>query len=423
MKLRGGPSEKTGFWFEHLWTIACILEIIAGDAISIHLEPSATSGKESGFEFTLTKKDCTEYHQVKRRRTNKNNWSLGDLDSEGILKDFHKKIHSDLANNFCHFVSMQNAADLSELVERATAASSFDDFNILINEKQRKEFIKLHSTYLTCSAHEAFLTLKNIKVNIISEDVLRKLINLESRRLFQDEPELVQQELTAMITENFLQKTDAKKIHNRLERKGFRWQDLAKDEVLLNKIIKLNQIYIATTTTKNHLTIGETFHTDVISGCLDWFNNAKAKSCLIISGMAGSGKSYLMGNVVRVLNEAHDVLAFRIDNISHSNVSTTDKLGKELLGIDLSPVKILANAYKDKPILLAIDQLDTVSMISGRNPRLLELVNELYEEIKKYPNIKLLLCCRKYDLEKDKELKSLRDESLMLVIPELKAVK
>jgi hypothetical protein len=57
--------------------------------------------------------------------------------------------------------------------------------------------------------------------------------------------------------------------------------------------------------------------------------------------------------------------------------------------------------------VLVIDQLDALSMASGRNHNLWVIFEDLLEEVRSCPNLKVWLACRLFDLEHDYRLRNL----------------
>ena len=55
---------------------------------------------------------------------------------------------------------------------------------------------------------------------------------------------------------------------------------------------------------------------------------------------------------------------------------------------------------------MVIDQLDAVSVTSGRHPERLSLIAELLREGRSYPQLRVLLVCRQFDVDNDRELRT-----------------
>lgn len=63
---------------------------------------------------------------------------------------------------------------------------------------------------------------------------------------------------------------------------------------------------------------------------------------------------------------------------------------------------------RGKNCLLVIEQLDAVSVVSGRQPEVFDAVASLVREARAPSNMRLLLVCRAFDLENDQRLRELR---------------
>jgi len=64
-----------------------------------------------------------------------------------------------------------------------------------------------------------------------------------------------------------------------------------------------------------------------------------------------------------------------------------------------------------------IDQLDAVSQVSGRYPLLWEAFDELCEEVAAYPQMRLVIVCRDFDLQHDPRLRKLNSSKSVEQIP------
>ena len=54
-----------------------------------------------------------------------------------------------------------------------------------------------------------------------------------------------------------------------------------------------------------------------------------------------------------------------------------------------------------------LDQLDAVSMASGRNPEFFDCIGVILNQAQSFPNMKVLSACRKFDIENDRRLREL----------------
>ena len=102
----------------------------------------------------------------------------------------------------------------------------------------------------------------------------------------------------------------------------------------------------------------------------------------VVTGKAGSGKTACVVEVTKALRERGlPVLTFRLDRIRLSSASTTADLGSHL-DLEESPALVLAAAAEaaGRPSVLIVDQLDAVSIMSGRSSDALDIVERLLQE-------------------------------------------
>lgn len=66
---------------------------------------------------------------------------------------------------------------------------------------------------------------------------------------------------------------------------------------------------------------------------------------------------------------------------------------------------------------MAVDQLDALSFASGRNQNLWAVFDDLLFEVEKYPNLRVWLSCREFDLEHDHRLRRLVEQDNAHRIP------
>ena len=126
------------------------------------------------------------------------------------------------------------------------------------------------------------------------------------------------------------------------------------------------------------------------------------KRSVLLAGTAGEGKSCIVAQVVERLGESltpHIVLS--MDELT--DVISAAELG-ERLGLPASPAIVLGQMSAGRRAVLCIDQLDALSSVSGRNVHQRQLLEELIQQAERYPELRLFLACRSFDLEHDDAL-------------------
>lgn len=405
MTLRGGPANKLGNRYEGRWTAYCILRILNEEMRSIWLEPVGEEGE--GVEFVLTGNDgVREHHQVKRQHS-KGNWTLTRLADEGVLHTFRDKLSSSL-NERCVFVSTVSAGELSELGDRARSAHNFTEFERAFLDAQqiKTNFDSLREKWSGCREQEAYEWLQRVFVRTMDESSLETEVEHRAGVLVKEKPSTTQSILLEFVLASVHGRLDADTIWSHLEQQcGLernRWNNAPHIRGLIDEA---NQRYLGPI--RGEAILNRPIPRNETEGVVNTLR-AGDKRAVLVTGEAGSGKTGVVAQVVERMRDRHQwpVLVLRMDRLDPSATTTTKKLGEQM-DLPESPVRVLDGFAPDKPCLLVIDQLDAVSTASGRHPDFFERVDDLIRESKACTNMRLLLSCRRFDMQYDNRLRRL----------------
>ncbi|WP_459739363.1 hypothetical protein [Streptomyces sp. E-15] len=126
---------------------------------------------------------------------------------------------------------------------------------------------------------------------------------------------------------------------------------------------------------------------------------------VLLTGAAGGGKSAVLHQARTTLEERGvPVLAFRLDRLDPFD--TTRELGR-CIGLTTSPADALAAVADGRPGVLIVDQLDAVSLASGRIPDTFDAVADLVAEAVAEPALRVVLVCRAFDVRADPRIRRL----------------
>jgi len=136
---------------------------------------------------------------------------------------------------------------------------------------------------------------------------------------------------------------------------------------------------------------------------------------VLLAGGAGNGKSVVAAQVVeRARREGWPTFVLAADRLPV--VDTVNQLGAAL-GLPDSPPTVLAAVAAGRDALLVIDQLDAVSVVSGRHPERLGVVTDLLTQAASYPRVRVLLASRQFDLDNDRELRAVAGAADSVAVP------
>ncbi len=383
--------------------MACLLDVMAEKADSIRLEPPEPEGQ--GFEFWTTKQGIQEYHQVKRQHSI-GHWTLNALKREGVLTNFTAKLQEDPMVR-CVFVSAISAGQLAELSDRARRSANWEEFNaaFINTDQMRTNFDLVRDSHPSLPKQETYEQLKRVHIRTIDEPYLLTMIESRASTLVEGDDATVVDVLAAMASDGVHYELTTHDIWNHLKSRGFRRRHWDKDPHVLKAVDEANQRYV------NFLRYQAIGHTVLprqeVQTVHDRLKESSGKTGVLVTGEAGIGKSVVMLQVVEELLDAGTpVVALRADRLEFTLLP--NDVGEQI-GLPGSPANVLANVAQGRHCVLVIDQLDALSIASGRNTELFDCVYEIIQQAQAHPNMRILLACRKFDLDNDHRLRRLTD--------------
>ncbi len=395
----GGEADKLGNRYELAWAIRHALYCIADGDHSLTLEDvDVEVGK--GSEFTFTAGPSTEVHQLKRQNGNSNSWSVKALADLKVLESAAGHV---AAGREFHFVSLVPCRPLQELAERARKSADLVEFTqFWLTNELRPVFAQLAADAVLGSPQKARDTLRGMWFKVQDEgDIVRMNAMLAGRQLGGATGELVSLAIGDILLENLgrrltrvelLELLEAKEIHpltsdlrrsasEQLRAVTNSWRESVKRELLQPRIER--------------------------SEAVEAIESLHDRRVAFVSGTAGGGKSSVLEQSVEALEASGaQVLALRLDRLE-SFASTTD-LGRQL-GLETSPAVVLALAADGRDAYLVVDQLDAVSLASGRMPESFDVVMDLIGEALSVSGVRVILACREFDIDNDHRIRSLTD--------------
>ncbi|MBQ1089658.1 hypothetical protein [Streptomyces sp. B93] len=389
----GGEADKLGNHYEGAWTVWQVLQVLAGRANSVMVEPLGDIG--DGIEFTVRRHNVVEAHQVKRQHGNANYWTLGDLRAKGIFAA--AQAHVDGGRQY-HFVSTIPARSLDELAGRARRSPDLQTFVDTLTDTA--DFNYLSSTVYN-SSQIAWETLRGIHVQCVDERLLRDWNAALAGMLLKGASGLTTAvTLGDLITEKLARPLDYQSICDYLPEYELSLAGIVGSQTLAQAIG--NTFTSWKSSVKRELLNPPIERAEAVQIADQLINGDR---CIFAVGVGGVGKSTVLYDVVeRVESELWAVLAFRLDR--EDPFSSTYELGQRF-NLGTSPVSALAAVAQERPCLLVIDQLDAVSKASGRMPRTFDAVDDLVREASAFPNMRVLLACRKFDFDHDDRIRTL----------------
>ena len=443
MELPGGPSDKAGNRYEFAWTVACVLEVYQERANRIRIEHPGTD--ETGAEFVLYRNKVTEFHQCKIGPSGLEKWNLNRLHTEGVLLQWLRFSQSD-SSEF-HFVTTVGVEGLTVLSSRAKKAIDFDEFkrdflrahtwsaaftklceliknddilgrfapsfsvratNLDDEAKTSEEIVKGEST-LSSNVDDEFSffvyeKLRRMKIRTIDEDTLRNQIENNLKLIFSAVPSTSYAILQDLVLNSINAELVSTRISSFFSDAEIQPTDPGRSTLIHQRVGELNEMMW--TRLKGMTINGINYPRSETTSTLTKIQ-AKDQRIVLVTGEAGVGKSGVVLNTARELcNAGWAVLGFRADDSSLESISLKNQVSTAYSLPDQSPAAILDSISANCPALLVIDQLDAVSITYGRRMDLFNVLKLVIDDALGR-GIKVLLGCRKFDIENDHRLRQL----------------
>jgi hypothetical protein len=400
MSRKGGEADKDGNRYELRWLVSQLLRVILGEARSLTVEALDDLG--DGVEMVLNTDTAVEVHQVKRQNGMSDQWSLADLNSRDVLSAAAAHVQQGRRFRFVSTVSSRIADELSTRAKQATSLQQFTSLQ-LTNKELNGAFPTLVKPNYLASSETAWLMLRGSSFEQHNED---DIVNMNAA-------------IAGQLYQGLSGRTAAAALGDLI------WDHLGVEltpEVIDSQLPKYKLVPTsaaqaqATNDTVDGLTakwLGELqsqiMQPEIVRPEADELGrlvSAGTARMVFVVGAAGGGKSVLLHDFVRAeVDRGTPVLAFRLDRLD--GFKTTQDIG-EGLALGMSPVSALKLAMGEQTGgVLVVDQLDAVSQLSGRAPASFPAVADLIQEARAFPEICVVIACRKFDLQNDHRIASL----------------
>lgn len=412
MPRSGGESGKFGDLYESLWVVDAILDVLSGDWDSLTYE--GVGDEDTGLEFRLRRTDgSTQAHSVKRQHSS-GHWTIGELTSRSptgrtILGDLLRQTGDQTAAVFSSGVAPY---ELEELCRIARLTDNLQEFSAHIAAQGRlADHFENKVTPLVGAPDGAYSGLKHIYVRVMNQDELVRHVEQRIRAACarDDGGAIDALGLRLLLADFATKRLGADVTRAAVER------ELAERRVVVvgpNGDGSLNEPVRRIT----RLALRELSRV-LINGAnikrsesQEAFDALCTGSSVLLDGGAGGGKSCVLSQVVNLLENADmPCVVVRLDTTDSGEVEPAAWGVRH--GLRDSPVMALGQLAGTGPSVLCLDQLDTVSIVSGRAHAPWRFVEAILDEMRRFPSMRLLVACRSFDLELDPQLRSLVADS------------
>jgi hypothetical protein len=410
MGVSGGIADKYGNRFEGRWTVHCLAQLLRERAQKIDLEPPGSAGE--GVEFVLWRGGKAEHHQVKAGRSG-GQWTIARLGRENVLGSFARKLQSD-PECVCVLVTEAAADRLADLSARARQSSSPGEFEARLTEELRLVWQQVRQVWSGMSVEQAVAAIARVRHERWDEAGLVTLLGAELESLLTGPAETTVAVLAQYALDRLSGTVIASDVWNHLAEQGIRPTNWAHDASVAQALSDATDRYERLH--HNEAILGASLHRSESDAVLQLLLDSDP-GLTFVTGEGGMGKSGVLTEVVGMLRaNGTPVLAIRADNLRPTQLP--HDVGEQV-GLPGSPGAVLAAQAAGRRSVLIIDQLDSVSLISGRHPDFWHCLRQVLDEARLQPEVSVLLACRQFDLENDDRFKAMAAEATILPVSQL----
>ncbi|MFD1812473.1 hypothetical protein [Rhodococcus gannanensis] len=394
----GGVADKLGNRYELAWAIRHALFCIQDERRSLTLEeidPELADGSE--FTYVNEHGDIA-VTQVKRQNNITDHWTIAALRGRGVLEAAARHV---AAGREFHFSSMTPSGALRVMADRSRQSADAQQFVAhQLTRELRSTFDELTATNVFKSSEVAWQTLRGMWIEVeVEEQLVMTNAMLADVSLEGATGDLMAVAVGAALLDNLRTRMTRRELLDALARKGITACDAVAQRTSHEQVVATTQSWRGTIE-RELLTppINRTESADLVELM------GSTRLALVV-GAGGGGKSSVLYQAAREF-EAQDaeVLAFRLDR--RGAVGSTVELGIQL-GLSTSPVAALRQAADGRDAFLIIDQLDAVSLASGRLSECYDVIADLIQEATAVDGVRVILACRLFDVENDYRIRKL----------------
>jgi hypothetical protein len=395
----GGVADKWGNRYEAWWTVwRGLLPVLRGEFDSIQAEPPDLAGEAAEFRlYGRHPEGPEEVHQCKRRHTT--SWTVPALDREGVLRPFGDH----LASGTLAVFASGTPSVLLTMAEKARRLG-FADWLADLNMKEDKAKDELVHRW-DVTAQEVHDRLTRLTVHVIEDATLRITVVEYLGGQLDGDPTEALMRLADFVIDNLMVRLTSRQLWDFLRSKGFSPRE-GQDLALSERVRALNERYVAGVERAKPINLPFLARPEV-DEVVQGLTTPAGPRVVAVTGPPGSGKSMVLASACkRIAVMGFVVGPLRLD--AAAEAWTADELGAQAaMGFGGPPARIVARAAGGERAVLVIDQLDALSVLTGRGDTVLGGVQDMLAQARATGNLRLLIACRTHDLTHDRRLRQL----------------
>lgn len=402
----GGETDKLGNRYELAWAIRHALYCLLDDRRALTLEDHDVELGQ-GSEFSYDTGRVIEVHQLKRQNGNRQGWTVKGL---ADMKVFDAAKRHVAKGRHYHFVSLIPSRLLQELSERARKSTDLAEFaNCWLTRELSSCFDELSAPEILGCPQVAWDTIRGMWFSVHDEfDIIRMNSMLAESNLSGANGDLLSLAVGDILLQNLGKRLSRAELVALLAEHGIKPRVHGCQQTVHEQVMTVTNSWRQSI--RRELLQPSIERAEVIQP----LQTLTSGQIGLITGIAGGGKSSVLEQAVASLESTGaEVLALRLDRFD--KFASAVDLGRQG-GLETSPAVALAMAADGHPAYLVIDQLDAVSLASGRIPDCFDVVMDLIDEALSLRNMCVILACRQFDIDNDHRIRRFASQPYVIKV-------
>ena len=297
--ITGGIPDKLGNGYEAKWLVLCFMDLIIDKASWLKFE--GIDPEYKGFEFAIARGEITEWHQTKINAP-KGNWTLNKLYKEGVLSAFANRLLNDNKAH-CFFVSQDNAADFKKLTDKARISNSLAQYQKEVLSKDQEEPFNQLLNIWQQTEDVVYEWIKRSYVETIHERRLDSLNESFGDLYFYQDGKSAFPILRDILEKNFNKALTPEIARQAIKSEGsLKFKEWQFDPTIRQRLQEETAEYLNTYTPFG--AGGETIPRPQTNEVIDELFKTEGSELILLTGVAGSGKSGVIRSVIEALKES-----------------------------------------------------------------------------------------------------------------------
>lgn len=394
----GGVADKLGNRYELAWAVRYALRCIQHERRSLTLE-DLDPDLADGSEFTyVDEQGAISVTQVKRQNSANDKWTIAALKSRGVFAAAERHVS---AGRKYHFSSMTPCVSLRVLSEWARQSPDVDQFlRRQLTQTLAPTFDELAAPDVFGSPERAWEILRGMWFEVEDESQLVKTNAMIASTLLCGAAEaLLPVAIGAVLLGQLRRRLTRRELLDELIGHGVFVRDESAKRTAHEEVDATTESWRRTV--QRELLSPPISRTETA----ELLELMRTTRLALVVGTAGGGKTSIAYQATAELQaNGAEVLAFRLDR--RESFGSTAELGQQL-GLSDSPIVALQMAADGRAAYLVVDQLDAVSLASGRLSESYDVIADLIDEAVAVDGLSVILVCRLFDVENDHRIRKL----------------